>query len=149
NIKCFCGFRSQICLIKDLAKPEVKKIAIANPDHAPYGIAAREALQSAGIWESVKPKLVLAQNIHQAQQYGETGNVDVTISALSLSITKPGNWILIPNNLHKPLEQMLAVIKGSKNELQSRNFGNFINTSKSKVIMKKYGFILPGETPIK
>ncbi|MFO0052063.1 MAG: molybdate ABC transporter substrate-binding protein, partial [Dolichospermum sp.] len=84
--------------MKDLAKPEVKKIAIANPDHAPYGIAAREALQSAGIWESVKPKLVLAQNIHQAQQYGETGNVDVTISALSLSITKPGNWILIPNN---------------------------------------------------
>ncbi|MFN5893260.1 MAG: substrate-binding domain-containing protein, partial [Dolichospermum sp.] len=65
---------------------------------------------------------------------GETGNVDVTISALSLSITKPGNWILIPNNLHKPLEQMLAVIKGSKNELQSRNFGNFINTSKSRVI---------------
>jgi molybdate transport system substrate-binding protein len=135
--------------IQDVMKPEVRKIAIANPDHAPYGLAAKEALQSVGLWEKVKPKLVLAQNIRQAQQYGETGNVDVTISALSLSINKPGNWVLIPEDLHKPLEQMLAVIKDSKHELQSRNFANFITSSQSRNIMKKYGFILPGETPIK
>lgn len=135
--------------IKDLVKPEVKKIAIANPDHAPYGIAAREALQSVGIWDAIKPKLVLAQNIRQAQQYGETGNVDVTISALSLSIIKPGKWVLIPDNLHKPLEQMLAVIKSSKNELQARKFTAFINETKGRVIMKKYGFILPSEDSMK
>ncbi len=65
--------------ISDLTRPEVKRIAIANPDHAPYGMAAREALQRAGIWDSVKSKLVYGENIRQTLQYAETGNVEVAI----------------------------------------------------------------------
>jgi len=68
--------------IADLARPEVMRIAIANPDHAPYGLAAKQALESAGIWERVKPKLVYGDNIRQTLQYAETGNVDVAIAAL-------------------------------------------------------------------
>lgn len=132
--------------IKDLTKPEYKRVAIANPDHAPYGIAAREAMQSAGIWDAIKPKLVLGENIRQTKQYVETGNVDVGIIALSLSVNKPGKWQLIPENLHKPIDQMLAVVKKSRHQKQAQKFAQFINGSKGRPLMKKYGFVLPGET---
>ena len=72
--------------VADLARPEVKRIAIANPDHAPYGLAAQQTLQRAGIFDAVKSKLVYGDNIRQTLQYGETGNVDVAIVALSLSL---------------------------------------------------------------
>nr|WP_254658066.1 molybdate ABC transporter substrate-binding protein [Pleurocapsa sp. PCC 7327] len=132
--------------IRDLTKPEYKKVAIANPDHAPYGIAAREAMQSAGIWDTIKPKLVLGENIRQTQQYVETGNVDVGIVALSLSVNRPGKWDLIPENLHKPVDQMLAVVRKSKYQTQARQFAQFINGPQGRPLMKKYGFVLPGET---
>lgn len=135
--------------IKDLSKPEVKRIAIANPDHAPYGIAAREAFQSVGIWDAVQPKLVFGENVRQTLQYAESGNVDVAIAALSLSVNKPGRWELIPDNLHKPLDQMLAVIKKTSHESQAREFAKFINGSKGRLLMRKYGFVLPGEEPVK
>src|SRR5215218_441568 len=67
--------------IADLARPEVMRIAIANPDHAPYGLAAKQAVQSAGLWERVQPKLVYGDNIRQALQYAQTGNVEVAIVA--------------------------------------------------------------------
>lgn len=133
--------------IKDLIKPEYKRVAIANPDHAPYGIAAKEAMQSVGIWDAMKPKLVLGENIRQTQQYVETGNVDVGIVALSLSVNKPGKWQLISGNLHKPIDQMLAVVKKSRYQAQAQQFAQFINGSKGRPLMKKYGFVLPGETP--
>ena len=91
--------------IADLARPEVQRIAIANPDHAPYGLAARQALETAGIWERVKPKLVYGDNIRQTLQYAETGNVEVAIVALSLSMQSRGRWTLIPEELHKPIDQ--------------------------------------------
>ncbi|KAB8314317.1 molybdate ABC transporter substrate-binding protein [Tolypothrix campylonemoides VB511288] len=133
--------------IKDLTKPEVKRVAIANPDHAPYGIAAREAMQSAGVWDAIKPKLVLGENIRQTQQYAESGNVDAAIVALSLSVNKPGKWEIIPENLHKPIDQMLAVVKKSRNQAQAEQFAKFINGAKGRPLMKKYGFVLPGEEP--
>jgi molybdate transport system substrate-binding protein len=68
--------------IADLVRPEVQRIAIANPDHAPYGLAARQALESAGIWDRVRSKLVYAENIRQTLQYAETGNVEVAIVSL-------------------------------------------------------------------
>ena len=132
--------------ILDLARPEVKRIAIANPEHAPYGIAARQALESAGIWEAVKPKLVLGENVRQALQYAETGNVDVSIVALSLSITSgnPG-WILIPEDLHQPIEQVLGIVKDTPHEKEARIFVAFVNSRQGKDIIRKYGFALPGE----
>lgn len=131
--------------IKDLTKPEYKRVAIANPDHAPYGIAAKEAFQTLGIWDAIKPKLVLGENIRQTQQYIETGNVDVGIVALSLSVNRPGKWQLIPEKLHKPIDQMLAVVKKSKHQTQAKQFAQYINGPKGRPLMKKYGFVLPGE----
>ncbi|MGL5135004.1 MAG: molybdate ABC transporter substrate-binding protein [Planktothrix sp.] len=139
----------EIKQLQDLLKPEVKRIAIANPDHAPYGIAAREALQSVGIWETLQPKLILGENVRQTQQYAETGNVDVAIVALSISVNKPGKWTLIDDNLHKPLEQMLAVPKNAPYPEAAKQFASFINSEKGRPLMQKYGFVLPGEEPIK
>ena len=133
----------QIRTIGDLVSPEVKRIAIANPDHAPYGLAAQQALQKAGIWEAVKPKLVYADNIRQTLQYAETGNVDVAIVALSLSQQSKGRWTLIPEEMHQPIDQGLAVIKGTRNETASRAFASFITGPRGREILARYGFAFP------
>jgi molybdate transport system substrate-binding protein len=135
--------------VEDLARPEFKKVAIANPEHAPYGAAAREALQAAGVWDAVAPKLVYGENISQTLQYAESGNVDAAIVALSLSTQSKGRWVLIPAELHKPLDQALAVVKGTKHEQEARRFAAFVNSAQGRGVMRKYGFILPGEEPAK
>lgn len=126
--------------IEDLAGADVHRIAIANPDHAPYGLAAREALQTARIWDAVQPKLVFGDNIRQTLQFAETGNVEVAIVALSLSVQSKGRWVLVPEELHKPLDQGLGIIKGTKNEEAARAFSDFVNGAQGREIMKKYGF---------
>ena len=135
----------EIKTMQDLTQPAVKRVAIANPDHAPYGVAAREALQSAGLWDELQPKLVLGENIKQTQQYAETGNVEVAIAALSISVEKPGRWTLIPAELHQPLEQMLAVPKSAPHPEAAKQFAAFINGEQGRPLMQKYGFGLPGE----
>jgi len=135
--------------VEDLTRPEVKQVAIANPAHAPYGMAAREAMQAVGIWETVQPKLVLGENIRQTLLYAETGNVEVAIVALSLSVQGQGRWVLIPQELHKPIDQALAVIRGTQHEQEARRFVAFINGPEGRLIMRKYGFILPGEEAVK
>jgi molybdate transport system substrate-binding protein len=129
--------------IEDLAHPDVHRIAIANPDHAPYGLAARQALESAGIWETVRSKLVYADNIRQTLQFAETGNVEVAIVAVSLSMQSRGRWVLIPEGLHQPLDQGMGVIKGPRNEQAARAFSDFVNGAKGREIMGKYGFAFP------
>lgn len=132
--------RLKIEKINDLTNPDVKRIAIANPEHAPYGMAARDALQTAGIWDAVQPKIVLGENIRQTLQFAETGNVDVAIVALSLSKESKGTWVLVPQELHKPINQGLAVIKSTQNEKTAREFANFITGTPGQAILAKYGF---------
>ncbi|HEY6118489.1 MAG TPA: molybdate ABC transporter substrate-binding protein [Pyrinomonadaceae bacterium] len=131
--------------ITDLTQPTVTRIAIANPDHAPYGVAAREALQSAGIWDQVKPKLIYADNIRQALQFAQTGNVEVALVALSLSLNSNGSWVLVPESLHQPLDQACAVIKSTRHESQAREFATFLKSEQGRAVLRKYGFTIPGE----
>ena len=137
--------RTPIESVADLARPDVKHVAIANPEHAPYGKAAKEALGRAGVWDAVSPKLVYGENISQTLQFAESGNVDAAIVALSLSINSGGTWKLIPSELHPPLNQSLGVIKGARNEAAARKFGAFINSPEGRKVMRSYGFVLPGE----
>ncbi len=137
----------EISQLEDLLKPEVTRVAIANPDHAPYGTAAREALQAAGLWEALQPKLILGENISHTQQYAMTGNVDVAIAALSISVEKPGQWVLIPDHLHHPLEQMLAVPKNAPHPEEAKQFAAFINGEQGRPLMEKYGFVVPESPP--
>lgn len=136
--------------IDDLTQPGVNRIAIANPEHAPYGVAARETLETAGLWDTLQPRLILGENIAQTLQYAETGNVDVALVALSLSIATgdEGRYVLIPAELHNPLNQALAVINRTEYEAEARQFALFVNSAAGREIMRRYGFILPGEEPI-
>lgn len=133
--------------IEDLLDPEITRIAIANPEHAPYGVAAREAMQSMGIWDILQPRLVFGENVSQTLQFADSGNVDVAIVALSLSVESAGHWVLLPETLHNPLIQALAVIRGTAHEAEARQFAAFINGDQGRDIMRRYGFVLPGEEP--
>lgn len=136
--------------IEDLRQPGIERIAIANPEHAPYGVAAAEALQTAGLWEELQPKLILGENVAQTLQVAETGNVDVALVALSLSIAagEEGRWVLLPEELHNPLLQVLAVVGSTAHEAEARQFAQFVNSAEGREVMRRYGFILPGEAPV-
>jgi molybdate transport system substrate-binding protein len=131
--------------LEDVLQPEVQKIAIATPDHAPYGVAARQALQSAGIWEQVQDRLVLAENVQQALQYAQGGNVDVAVVAQSLAVQGGGRWTLIPADLHEPIVQVLAVISRTAHDREARSFADFVTGPQGREVLQKYGFTLPGQ----
>jgi molybdate transport system substrate-binding protein len=103
-------------------------------------MAAQQALQKVGVWDQVKAKLVYGDNIRQTLQFAETGNVDVAIVALALSKQSEGVWNLIPQELHNPINQGLAVVKGTKNEKAAREFAAFVNGPQGQAILAKYGF---------
>lgn len=131
--------------LRDLLRPEVKRVALANPQHAPYGLAARQALESLGIWDWVRPKLVYGENVRQALQYVQTGNAEAGIVALSIAYVPEVTYALIDDRLHRPLKQALAVVRGTRDEELARRFIAFVNGPKGRPIMKRYGFLLPGE----
>lgn len=135
--------------IEELKDPKYKKIALANPEHAPYGLAAQQALKKAGVWESVQPRAVFGENIQQTFMFARSENADVAFVALSLAMSSPGNWTPVDPSLHEPLDQALVACKGGKSKTpktnEARSFIAFIGSSEGRAIMKRYGFLLPGE----
>lgn len=131
--------------LQDLLKKEVKKVAIANPDHAPYGLAAKQALIKSDIWEQVKPKLVYGKNIADTLAYVESGNVEVAIVALALMKDHHLPFYLIDEHMHEPIRQAIVVVKQTKHEEEAREFLTFLKGPIGTSIMKKYGFIIPEE----
>ncbi len=131
--------------LEDLRNPAISRIAIANPEHAPYGMAAREALQKVGVWADIQEKLVLGENVSQTLQFVQTGDAPVGIVALSVADVPEVTGTLLPAELHEPINQALAVIKSTANEEAARAFIAFVNSPTGREIMKRYGFLLPGE----
>ena len=134
--------------LQDLLDPQIMHVAIANPEHAPYGVAARQALQAAGLWEALQPKLVLGENVRQALQYIQTGDAEAGIVALSVADAPEISWTMIDDALHQPLDQALAIVASSPRQELARQFAGFINGEIGRTIMRRYGFTLPGEQPI-
>jgi len=140
--------------VADLAKPAFKKVSIANPDHAPYGRAAKQAMEKAGVWSAVQPKVVYGENVQQALQFAQSGNAEVAIVGLSLALASDGAYTLVDEALHDQLKQALVVCKGgaasgtNAGAMQpiARDFASFVGAPEGRAIMKKYGFLLPGET---
>jgi molybdate transport system substrate-binding protein len=130
-----------------LLNPGVQKIAIANPDHAPYGRAAISALEKAGIYEQVKPKLVYGENISQAVQFVQSGNAQAGIVALSLTASptmKGGkNWV-IPADMHPPIEQAVVLLKSARNKEAAQAFLDFVRSKVGREILERHGFAVPG-----
>ncbi len=130
-------------LLRDASGP-VKKLAVANPDHAPYGRAAKEALQHEKLWDAVQPRIVLGENIAQTAQFVETGNADAGFVALSLvlspKLSKVGKWWEIPADTYNKLEQGAVLTKAGTNNPLAKAYIDFLKTDEARAIFDKYGF---------
>jgi len=127
--------------LADLAEPRFKRIAIANPEHAPYGKAAREALIQVGVWGTVEPRLVYGENIRQTLQLAQSGNVEAAIVALSLVPNGGGGELTkVDSKLHRPIEQTLVVCQKGKNEAGARAFASLVALKEGQDLLKRYGF---------
>ncbi len=124
----------------------VQKIAIADPEHAPYGRAAVAALKKAGIYEQVKPKLVYGENISQAAQFVQSGNAQAGIVAMSLAVSpgmNDGKRWEIPAEMHPPIDQAVIVLKSAANKPGARAFLEFVKNEPGRATLSNYGFSLP------
>ncbi len=133
--------------IETLLDPSIKKIAIANPKHAPYGRAAVAAMQHFHVYDRVKDKLVFGENISQAAQFVESGACDIGVIALSLALAPTmkagGRYWQVPTDAHPPLEQGAVILKQSKNQAAAGQFLEFMQGPHGQEIMRRYGFTLP------
>jgi molybdate transport system substrate-binding protein len=132
-----------------LKSPALKKIAIANPLHAPYGKRAKELLEKLNLWEELQSKLVFTENVAQVFQYVHSGAVELGIGAFSLALSpaikSSGQSFLIESNLHTPLEQGYVILKRAENKQLAFKFAHYLETPSARVIFQKYGFKLPNE----
>jgi len=127
--------------IEDLARVSVTHVAIANPQLAPYGRAAVETLHALHLWETVQPKIVHGQTISSTTQYATTGNADAAFTALALvHDTDRGRKIVVPENLHAPLDQAIAVVRSTSKPDQARKFVDLIMSEKARAVLKQYGY---------
>ena len=127
----------------------VRKFAIANPEHAPYGRAAEEALASQGLWDKAKPLLVLGENVSQAAQFATSGSTQGGIFAYSLALSpevgKLGTYALIPADWHKPLRQRMVLMQNAGKNAKA--FYAYMQSPPAREILRGFGFVLPGEAP--
>lgn len=136
--------------LKDLAAAlrdgRVQKLAIANPEHAPYGQRAREALQHAGLWALARPRLVIAESVSQAVQFAMSGSAQGGFVALSLAqvpaVAALGAHALVPATFHAPLTQRMALIQGAP--AAARAFHDFLLTPAAQAVWRRHGFSAPG-----
>jgi len=130
-----------------LADGRLGKFAIANPEHAPYGKRAVEALKHDGLWEKIKDRLVLGENVSQAAQFATSGGAQGGIVAYSLAlapaVARLGNHALIPDSWHEPLRQRMVLLKGA--DETTRAFYRYMQQPVARAIMKRYGFLLPAK----
>jgi molybdate transport system substrate-binding protein len=137
-----------------LQGPDVRKIAIANPEHAPYGRAAVAALQSYGVYDQVKSKLVLGENISQTAQFAQSGNADAAFIALSLALSdvmkKSGHYIALRSDSYPPINQAAVVVRSSKQKEPARRFVDFLVSEDGQRVLHDFGFESPAaESPKK
>jgi molybdate transport system substrate-binding protein len=130
-----------------LLDASVKKIAVANPQHAPYGQAAVAAMQKKGVYEKVKNKFVLGENISQAASFVLSGSADVAVVALSLALSPKmkdnGRYAEIPADEYPPIEQACVILSSSKNKDTARQFLSYIKSPAVADLLVGYGFDVP------
>ncbi len=133
--------------VQALVAPEVKKIAVANPQHAPYGRAAVAAMKSLGVFQQAEPKLVYGENIAQTTQFVQSGAADIGVIALSLAIAprmrEEGRYWEVPLDCYPKMEQGGIILKGAKELETARVFRDFILGEQGRAVLKRYGFSLP------
>lgn len=140
----------QVTKLSDITDPKYKRIGIANPDHAPYGKAAKQAMEKAGIYDAVKSRLVLTENVQQAMTYAKEGSVDISFAALSLAIANESKeYYAVELDLHEPLEQTLVVCGTGPAADSARELAKYIVGDQGRALMERYGFSTTGVIPPK
>lgn len=130
--------------VADLAGPTVRRVAIANPDHAPYGRAAVQALASAGVLDALADRLVTADSVADALTVARSGNVDVGVVALSLAIAEGGAWVAVPSALHDPIDQALVVTaQDPARQALARRFAALVTGPDGRAVLERFGFDPP------
>lgn len=128
-----------------VAANSIRRFAMANPEHAPYGRAAEQALRKLGLWDGLQGKLVLGENVSQAAQFAASGSTQGGIFAYSLAlapvVAQQGRYILLPENLHQPLRQRMALIKGAG--ASARAFYAYLQQPAARKVLEQYGFVVP------
>lgn len=135
---------NQIGGLADLAGPAVKLVAIANPETAPYGAAARQALQRAGLWETLGPKFAVLGTVRQALRHVETGNAEAGLLSRSLSSTEGIRSIEVDPALYDPIEQSLGVVARSPHRRSAEAFARFVLGAEGREVLVSHGFRPPG-----
>jgi molybdate transport system substrate-binding protein len=132
--------KAQISKLEDLKGSDVKVIAVANPKLAPYGAATVESLQHAGIWDAVMAKIVYAENINMAKQYGTSKNADAVFTAYSLVLKEPGKVIQVDEAMHMPIVQKLGIVARSQHMEDAQKFTRFVLGDTGRAILARYGY---------
>jgi molybdate transport system substrate-binding protein len=132
--------------LDDVQLPMYRRIVIANPETAPFGQAARDVLESLGLWDALKDRLVLAENIGDAYRIVKTGNADIGFIALSLVITEDSDYLKVPEDLHQPLNQTLLVLSSKAQGSAAQSFADFVVGAQGRETLAKFGFMLPDES---
>jgi len=134
-------------LARRLADGSSGRFAIASPEHAPYGRAAEQALRSLGLWEAIRPRLLIGENVAQAAQFASSGNADGGLIAHSLALApalrERGSFVLLPESLHQPLRQRM-VLTGKATPDAERLY-DYLRTPAARAILERHGFALPVE----
>jgi molybdate transport system substrate-binding protein len=134
------GSNVELTKLDDLLKPEVKSIAVANPELAPYGRAAIETLTASGLLDRVRSKLVYGESVNQAWQYAGSGNAEAAFIPRSLAPRRAGRFVEVDEKLHAPLDQALAVVSASGQSEAARAFADFITGSEGRRVLERYGY---------
>ena len=137
------GSAAKIDGLDGLVQPAVKVIALAKPELAPYGLAARETLQRLGIWDRVQSRVVYADNINMAKQYGSSGNADAVFTAYSLVLKEAGKVIRVDEKLHNPIDQALGIVAASKRRDTAQQFVDFLLKGQGRRILGDSGYRVP------
>lgn len=132
--------------LKALAHPLARRVALANPRHAPYGRAAEEVLSRGGLLDTLRPRLVFGENISQTAQFVQTGNADIGLLALSLArapaLAQTGRYWVIPEALHGPLDQGGVILHRTRNRAGAQAFRQFLLEPEGRAILRRYGFVV-------
>jgi molybdate transport system substrate-binding protein len=135
--------------LEGLTDSRVRTVAIANPEHAPYGVAAMAALETTDVLESVQPKLVLGENVSQAAEFARTGNADAAIVALSLVLADPvrdvGEWTEVPLDAFPRLVQAGTVLASAQDPEATRTVAGILTSDAGRGVLADYGFTFPEE----
>jgi molybdate transport system substrate-binding protein len=131
---------AKVSSIDDLIDPSIKKIALANPELAPYGMAAKQALQSAKLWDALQPKLVQSENVRQAVQFATTGNADAALVGRAVAVEPEVRIVEVDPALYQPLIQALGVVTESKRKADAEAFARFLLGANARAIFAQFGF---------